>query len=133
MTTAGARFARDRGQFDRAETLLEEVRTLAVESGDDAALASALTQLGRSASLEGDGQVALELQKQAVVLRRAGDDRVRLGGALYHLGLSFAAAARAALGDAEYERLTAEGAALGLDAAVELALELSAAHGAPVD
>lgn len=249
---AAASFARDRGDFARATALFEEVRALAETSGDESALAAALAQLGRTASLAGDHETALDLIERAVVLRRRGDDRERLGATLHGLGLalieagradeSFAclaeadeilcaveseygmavvrqaigwallavgdprsslrasvdglrrfhaigdtysvalsvgnvadalvalgawgdgvrleaasdalhrragyaasaaggtrereaatAAARAALGDAEYERLLAEGAALDLDAAVELALTLSDVHGASVD
>lgn len=251
VTTAAARFAQDRGDFTRSRFLFEEVLALARASDDTPALASALSQLGRGASLQGDHDRSLRLHEEAVELRRQGTDRERLGGALYLHGVTLAdqgnasasldcfreaaeilaaeeseygvavvrqgigwallvggdyaasltvsadgirlmqvvgdtyavtlglgnvatalmrlglwadgarlggasdalhaasgyavtaagvlegadtdAAARAALGDAEFERLSEEGARLELDAAVQLALELSAAHGAPVD
>jgi hypothetical protein len=86
-----------------------------------------------------DALVALGVWSDGVRLKGASDALHRVAGyAAAAAGGSkeseaTRAAALAALGAAEYERLLAEGAALDLDAAVELALTLSDLHGATVD
>jgi non-specific serine/threonine protein kinase len=78
---------RGRGQFDRAQTLLEEAISIRRELGDDDGVASALRHLGALYYDKGDVETARELTEQSLDIRRRLGNTLGVAQALNNLGV----------------------------------------------
>lgn len=78
--------AQEQGDYSTAWTLLEQCRTLALEQGDQHAIADSLGYLGWIASVQGSYDQARRLLTQGLGLARALDDAVVILHTLNNLG-----------------------------------------------
>jgi len=86
MLMASATLARKQGDYAQAVTLLRESLDLWRGIGEQAGIASALTNLAATLQEQGDETQAISLQEEALALFRAMGDRQGIAAALNNLG-----------------------------------------------
>ena len=80
------RMARDRAQYERAQTLLVQARDLFARAEDTPGVAASIDDLGQLALLRGERELALVLFTEALTIRRSVDDRRAIALSLNNLG-----------------------------------------------